>query len=324
MIIRVLDRNYFVQQTLSSEKGLLQYVCTNVAEDDGKVYRIVRIPLPEVDSGLIRYLSDIYREGRFHELAQYANEDGFLQVVADCGLQKAKTLKDLLEESNLTLRARLDMGEKIMERLILSDVPDFFALGAMDTDHVRFTDAMECCFTFELEGLKDFERADTAEVHQKLRKVLDELFAKELKDDRVPEFRPFLDRISQKEFSTNMALYQAYQPLAAEVGLRDEKSMEGLSLPYRIWNKIKSFFGFLRSLFFVIVILIAIAYLVMSVRNFVAPTKQKDVYHSVGDLEIVSGTSSAAEESSRAAEEQEAALKKLLSGKDADGAGVAK
>ncbi len=322
MIIRVLDRNYFVQQTLSSENGLLQYVCTNVAEDDGKVYRIVRIPLPEVDSGLIRYLSDIYREGRFRELAQYANEGSFLQVVADCGLQKAKTMKDLVEEGGLTLRARLNMGEKLMERLILSDVPDFFALGAMDTEHIRFTDAMECSFTFELEGLKDFEQADTAEVHQKLRKVLDELFAKELKDDRVPELRPFLDRISQKEFSTNMALYQAYQPLAEEIGLRDEKSMEGMSLPYRIWNKIKSFFGFLRSVFFVVVILIAIAYLVMSIRNFVSPTKQKDVYHSVGDLEIVSGTA-ADEENSEEAKKEEA-LKKLLDEKKAGGAGVAK
>ena len=84
MIIRVLDRNYFVQQTISSDNGLVQYVCTNVAEDDGRVCRIVRIPLPEVDTGLIRYLSDIYKAGSFRELVQYANEGGYMQERRGC------------------------------------------------------------------------------------------------------------------------------------------------------------------------------------------------------------------------------------------------
>ena len=48
MIIRILDKNYFVQQTIPSEKGLVQYVCLNVSEDDGRIYRIVRIPVREV------------------------------------------------------------------------------------------------------------------------------------------------------------------------------------------------------------------------------------------------------------------------------------
>ena len=290
MIIRVLDRNYFVQQTISSDNGLVQYVCTNVAEDDGRVCRIVRIPLPEVDTGLIRYLSDIYKAGSFRELVQYANEGGFMQVVVDCGVQKARTLKKILEEGGLSLKARLNMGEKLLERLILSDVPDFFALGAMDTDHVCFTEANDCSFVFELADLKNFEKADTAKVHRKLRSVMDELFAKELKDERVPELKPFFDRISQLEFTTNMALYQAYEPLAAELALRDEDSMEGMSLPYRIWEKIKAAVRFLRGMFFVVVILIAIAYLVLSIRNFVVPPAHKDVYKSVGDLQIVSET----------------------------------
>ena len=317
MIIRVLDRNYFVQQTLSSEKGLLQYVCTNVAEDDGRVYRIVRIPLNEVDTGLIRYLSDIFLAGRFKELKQYANEDGYLQVVTDCGAQKAKTMKELLPGDTLSLKARLSMGEKLLERLILSDVPDFFAQGAMDTEHIFCTDAMDISFAFDLENLKNFRDAENAEVHRRIRKVLNELFAKELKDERIPELKPFLDRISQNEFPGNMALYQAYQPLAAELALRDEGAMEGKSLPFRIWEKIKAFFRFLRSMFFVVVILIAIAYLVLSIINFVSPPKQRDVYKSVGDLEIVSGTAEdETEESSVAGQQAEE--------KEKPGTGVAK
>ena len=94
--------------------------------------------------------------------------------------------------------------------------------------------------------------------------------------------------------------------------------MEGMSLPFRIWEKIKAAFRFLRSMFFVVVILIAIAYLVLSIRNFVTPPAHKDVYKSVGDLQIVSETAEA-ENSSGAANGTEEAGK---AGKA--GSGVAK
>ena len=97
--------------------------------------------------------------------------------------------------------------------------------------------------------------------------------------------------------------------------------MEGMSLPYRIWEKIKAAVRFLRSMFFVVVIFIAIAYLVLSIRNFVAPPARKDVYKSVGDLQIVSETAGA-ENSSRAANGTDEAGK---AGKDRKaGSGVTK
>ena len=293
MIIRVLNRNYFVQQTIPSEQGLLQYVCTNVAEDDGKLYRIVRIPLPEVTPELVRYLADIFRKERFRELVQYANEGEYLQVVTDCGSAKAKSIRERLAESKVPLKERLAMGEKLLERLILSEVPAFFALSALDDTHIRFTDSLDCCMTFELDQLPDFEKAGTADVIRQVRVVLAGLFRKEIKDGKLPDLEVFLKRIEVGAFRELLPLYTDYRTMAAELSKLDEDKLEPKSLPFRIWEWLKSAFRFLKKLFFLVVILMAVAYLVLSVRNFLAPTEHLAVYNQVGDLQIRNETEAA-------------------------------
>ena len=288
MVIRILDQNYFVTETLPSETGLLQYVCRKVSEDDGKEYRIVRIPLEEAKPGLVRWLSANYRKGNFRELTQYANEQGHLLVVADCGNRKARPLSELLREGAFSLRERLIMGKKLLERLILSDVPNYFALYAMDTDHVRFTEALDCCFTFELEHLPRFCEAEAEDVQRRLKNVLSELFREELKDGKIPEMQAFLDRISQREFPEMMDICRAYRPIAEELSGKDEETLDNQSLPFRVWETIKRIAAFLRRILFLVVFAIAIAYLVLSIRDFLAPAQQADTYKSIGNLTIES------------------------------------
>ena len=290
MIIRVLDQNYFVQQTLPSEKGLVQYVCTNVSEDDGRIYRLVRIPLREVQPELVRYLADIYREGLFHGLVQYGNETDHFIVVVDCGPAKARSLKDRVGNDVISLQERLTMGEKLLKHLILSSVPVGFAESAMDTDHVFFTDALDCSLVFEMESLEGFAGADKDSMLKKLSKVLGEVFEKELTAQKLPEMKAFLERVSEGEYPGVLGVYHAYRKLEQQLAGIDEKELEPKSLPWRIWEKIKAFAKFLTKCVWVLVILIAVAYLVWSIRNAMKPTQAQDIYQAIGDERILSGT----------------------------------
>lgn len=290
MIIRVLDQNYFVQETLPSGEGLVQYVCTNVSEDDGRIYRIVRIPLEDVKPALVQYLADIYKEGLFRELIQYANEAGYLHVVTDCGPAKARSLKERLEKDVISLKERLAMGEKLLKHLILSNVPLFFAQSAMDTDHILFTDALDCSLVFELEKLDRFAEADKQKMMKRASGVLSELFAKELETSKLPEMQAFLDRILQGEYSGTLSLYQAYRSIEAQLSDVDESALEPKSFLWRLWDKIKMLAGHAGKLFIIVVFAIAIGYLVWSIRNLTKPTDPRDIYSSIGDERILSGT----------------------------------
>ncbi len=295
MVIRVLNQNYFVLQTLPSETGLTQYICKNVAGDDGHIYRVVMVPREETTPDLIRWLSDIFSAGRFHELVQYASERDSLQIVVDCGYADAVPMDRLLEEEKPALKERMMMCGKMLERMILSDIPAFFAVPALYPDHVRFTKSMDCCFTYELDKLAKFEEIDAEKELHHLRAVIRKLFADEMKDRKLPEVKEFLDRIVQHEFPDRMSMYEAWLPIQEKYGEADETKLEAKSLPYIIWEKIKAFARFLKSLFFIVVLILALAYLVFSIRNFMAPEKQQDIYQSIGDMTIQSGTAAETE-----------------------------
>ncbi len=304
MIIRVLDQNYFVQQTIPSGKGLVQYVCTNVSENDGRIYRIVRIPVQDVKPELVKYLADIYKEGLFHQLVQYGNEKDHFHVVMDCGPSKARPLKDRLQQDVISLAERLSMGENFLEYLIVSSVPVWFAESSMDTDHVVFTDALECALVFELEHLEDFADAGERSMQAKLKNVLAELFAKELDKSKIPEMAAFLQKVSQGEYSGMLSIYQEYQKIAKALAGVDEATLEPKSFLWRMWDKIKSLARYAEKLLGFVVFIIAIAYLVWSIYGLMQPTKARDIYPAIGDEKILSGTR-AAEEAETAAEQAE-------------------
>ncbi|MDO4803527.1 MAG: hypothetical protein Q4A32_01745 [Lachnospiraceae bacterium] len=288
MIIRVLDQNYFVQQTLPSEEGLVQYVCTNVSEDDGRTYRIVRIPTSEVQPELIRYLANLYKEGLFHELIQYGNEKGHFHVVMDCGPTKARTLQDRLQTEVISLAERLVMGDNFLKYLIVSSIPLWFAESSMHTDHILFTDALECALDFELEFLMKFEDADMKGLMAGIREVLSELFAKELDKEKLPEMKDYLEKMLQGEYSDLMSAYQEYRKIELSLAGVKESSLEPKSLPWRLWDRIKSLASHTEKLIGVLVFAIVIAYLIWSVWNALQPTKQKDIYPAIGDEKILS------------------------------------
>ena len=290
MVIRVLDQNYFVLQTLPSETGLLQYVCKNVAEDDGHVYRIVMVPPEETSPELIDWLFKIWKAGRFHELKQYASEGDSLKIVVDCGYEAAVSLEEMLDSEPISLKERTHMCTKLLERLILSDVPDFFAVHSLDPKTVCYTESMDCCFRFELESLLKYAEADRLKTFQKLRAVMRKLFSQELREKKMPELKSLLDRILQQEFPDMMEIYKAWLPIAEKYADMEESRLEPVSLGTIIWKMVNKVVDFIKKWMGLVIILIALAYLVISIRNFMAPTKQKDVYNAIGDMTIISGT----------------------------------
>lgn len=288
MIIRILDKNYFVQQTIPSEKGLVQYVCLNVSEDDGRIYRIVRIPVREVKQELVRYLADLYKADQFHELVQYGNEKDQFHVVVDCGPVKGRSLADRLQTDVLSLAERLSMGENFLKYLIVSSIPLWFAESSMDTEHISFTDALEPALNFELEYLDRFQDAGFRNLQSKLRDVLYEIFRKELDKDKLPEMLSLLNKITQGEYSDLMGIYQDYRKIQLMLADVDEASLEPQNVLWRIWGRLKSILSHSGRLLGYVVYAVAIGYLIWSIWHLLQPTKPKDVYPAIGDETIIS------------------------------------
>ena len=87
-----------------------------------------------------------------------------------------------------------------------------------------------------------------------------------------------------------MEVYRAWLPVAKKYADMEESSLEPVSLGTILWKMVEKVIDFIKKWMGLLIIIIALVYLIISIRDFTAPTKQKDVYNAIGDMTIISGT----------------------------------
>jgi hypothetical protein len=287
MVIRVLDHKYFVLRTISAEDGLDQYVCRDLVDEESNIYRIVRIMHADVNDKLLRYLADIEVEGSFGELREYASEDGYLCVVMDCGAKDAKTLSERITEEASSFGERLGYVSKLIERLILSNIPAYFAAAALSGERVKYTDAMDCAFDFDLHDILEYESYGMNDVCGRLADVITNVFERELKWNAMKELTEFIKDLHLHRYTDYLAIYSDFKAICEKYGTGEGIELENNSFPFQLWDMLKNLASNLRNMAAMLLIVLAVAYLAISVRNFLKPTQARDVYTSIGDMQIM-------------------------------------
>jgi hypothetical protein len=287
MVIRVLDHKYFVLRTIDTENGLDQYVCRDLVDEESNIYRIVRIPHSDVNDKLLRYLADIEVAGSFGELREYASEDGYLCVVMDCGSKDAETLTDKIAREEPDFRERLGYVEKLVERLILSDIPAYFAAAALSTERIKLTAALDCSFDFDVHDILEYEGYGMNDVCGRLADVIMDVFDRELKWNAMEDLTEFIKDLHFHRYSDYLAIYSDFKAICDRYGEDTDIELENNSFPFQMWDLLKNLAAHLRSMAALLLLVLAVAYLAISVRNFLKPTQARDVYTSIGDMQIM-------------------------------------
>lgn len=285
MRIQILDKSYQVLYTgEEEERGIRQYVCRDVEDVSGREYRAVRIPSELVTGELIRYLMEQVHNKSFREFVNYGTDAAYLTVLMDC--KKGTSLAKLLSWERMTLRERLEIGEKLLEHLLLADFPTYFLCAALEPERVKVNSAMDFGFDFDLSGLVDFDKADFSMACKKLADTLSPLFEPELKRRAFPDMEGFLYGLRHGEGESLLSVYQRFLSICREWRDKDEDRLESRSMAFVVWEKMKGLGRFLRGCGKVALVLLAAAYLVLSLRQLAKPDAVWQVYSRIGELEV--------------------------------------
>lgn len=285
MKIQILDKSYQVLYTLEGDaQGIKQHVCRDVEDVSGREYRAVRIPSELVTGELVRYLMEQVHNKSFREFVNYVTDVKYLTVLMDCG--RGTSLEKLLSWERMTLRERLEIGEKLLEHLLLADFPTYFLCAAMDPGRIKVNSAMDFGFDFDLSGLAEFDRADFSMACRQLADTLSALFEPELKRRAIPDMESFLYGLRHGEWETLLSVYQKFLGICREWRDKDEDRLESRSIAFVVWEKIKGLGRFLKTCGKVAMVLLAAAYLALSLHQFIKPDPVRQVYVRIGELEV--------------------------------------
>ena len=287
MVIRVLDHKYFVLRTVDTDDGLKQYVCRDLVDEESNIYRIVRIPHADVTTQLLRYLADIEVEGSFKEMREYASEGDFLCIVMDCGSQEAVPMSERLEREPLSLKERFGYVYKLIERMILSDMPAYFAVAGITPSGVKFTSAMDCSFDFDIHDITEYADYGTDDICGSLADFITGVFAEELRWSSMPELADFIKDLRRQRYSDYMDIFADFKAIEQIYSERDDAETESNSFPFRMWDVTKDLASQLKNISSLLLLLLAVVYLVISIRNTLKPTVAENIYDSVGDMQII-------------------------------------
>lgn len=283
MVIHIQGNDYLILYTISRSQELEQYQCRRVDGPDGHMYRAVRIASSAVFAEMIEYLMDLTHNKSFYDFVDYATTAGAVVILLDCG--EGRPLASLLREESIPLPERLQMGKKLLERLLISDFPPYFIHAAMDPGRVKMNAAMDFFFDFDLSDFPDFKGADPVSALRQAADVLEALFLPEVKRKALPDLDRLLYGMRRGEYAELLPVYRKMGAIAGLVRGKEEE-LESGSFLFRLWDRLKALGRFLLGAGKAAVVLVFAAYLALSIYHFMQPEPEGRVYEQIGDLQI--------------------------------------
>lgn len=283
MTIQTLKHQYEILQKLRTTEQVEQFLCTEESENSEKCfYDVFKIKQRNQIVKLILPFTEQMNNVTFEDYRECFSKDGALYVVF---LHKeAVPLRQKLQKEACSLQERLQIGRKILERILLLNIPDMMTYDALDADRIQVTPALDIFFLYQLEEVEQFSEFTFASTKSRFIALFELLFERELSLDISEKIPDFLDYI--KEECTGYAeLYQTYIRLMERLE-KPEEALKPNTLWFRLWTRIKRLAGKLKSAFAVIIVILVAGYLIYSIFNPAPPKTEQFCFQRIGTLTI--------------------------------------
>jgi len=288
MIIRTPERSFAVMQVLRSDSDEEISVCRDLSGGSGELCTLARFRSPELNRYLLPMLVRQQSNPAFEDFLGLFTQDG--DLYARFRYTQAPTLKARLEQGDLTFRERLEIAGELLGRMTLLDMPAPIQYEALREENVTVDDALRVRFNYALGSMNACFNINMGFICLRVQELLQELFAKELAEQSVPELVPYLAELEQGGLENYLAVYRGYDRIRKALEERVAAApAEPQTWLFRLWARIKSLARFVRPILAGLVLIAAFCYLIYTLR---APQTLKGTpvtFDRIGTVEIQNG-----------------------------------
>lgn len=284
MMIRNLSKKYLVIQELECTQTVSQYLCRMMDQEDSRMYRAARQEILRVGADEIRFLMEQVKNENFTDFVDFFTDGDSLYVLMQYGA--GISLREKLITEECSLGERLEIGKNLLERLLLLDLPPFFLNAAMTEDQVRVEKNGDVGLDYNLVEIDRFSTYGFSQGAEGIGRVFMTLYGEELRLKAIPELETMVYGLLHGEKDSLMDIYQGFLPIYRTWKRRRDGELEPKNFLFRLWDMVKAAGRLLKKLVMPAICLLAVAYLVLSVRNFFAPPGVKAQFTSIGTVQI--------------------------------------
>ena len=279
MVISTFEHDYPVLGVKETNTVYNCYICRNIS--GGGLCRILSIKEKALFSGLTGWLTDTINKSAFTDYIEHFIFDDKLCIVMK--YKEGISLSTKLETESLPFKERLELGRRILERIVLQDIPDYFLAKCFTPDCIIISSDMTVNFNYPI---FDITVDRTANGRKNIEPVLRLLFAKEL-EKKVPDLlMDFFKRLPELTEERMIDLYSEYYSLMLKLDNYEENSEQPKTIWFKIWDAIKKVFRVLKKILIIVLILASIGYLIYTIMDPNKDQNSKGHFSSIGTLEI--------------------------------------
>lgn len=282
MKIETYDKVYKVVQNVSSDGEKDTYVCKN--QENQMLYTIIQIKKKNITNQIIEFICEQKNNKKFSDFVEHFVYEEHLHIVFSH--EEGVSLQKYLNEK-CTLEERLEIGKKILEKLVLYQLHPYFQCECLKKENIFITKAMDVSFRYTLDKVEKYSAYSEQKAKVYFYQCMKFLFEKELKDNVIKPMQDFLKMVEKEETLDYLALYKTYCKVIEQVKkIPKEEMRTPKGKLYFLWEKIKSMRKVIKRSILVIVFICVFAFMVYSIIKSFKTKGYEKHFETIGTVEI--------------------------------------
>ena len=283
MVISTFEHDYPIVGVKQTGEVYDCYICRNIS--GGGLCRIMSIKDRSLFAELAGWLTDNINSDSFTDyIEHFIYEDRFCIVMK---YTEGITLSLKLATESLPLQERLELGRRLLERIVLQDMPDYFLAKCFDPDCMVISSDLSVSFNYPVFDITEDRSANGRECIEPVFRLL---FAKEL-ERKVPDIiMDFIRRLPELSKERMIDLYGEYYDMMLKLEGYDENSEQPKTFWYKLWDKIKKIFNVLKKIVIIGLIIASVCYLIYTIIDPGKNTDNNGHFTSIGTVNIEKGS----------------------------------
>ncbi len=278
------DRCYQVIRHLGSTEKTEEFLCTELNKKEHTACILVRLTDSVLAKSFTLFLDEKINDREFTDYLECFQQDGAWYAVFRYSLNQSLT--ERLQEEHCLLRERAEIARGLLERLLLLDPHPYFAWNALRPEQITVSRSLEVHWNYHLERVGQFDSCSMREVEQCLLVLFRLLFENEEKKKVYPGLEKYLQELDAGRKESWLELYQDFMPVYEELLLEVLEEQLPKTFWFRVWEKLKKFFGFCRKLLMAAILVAAVWYLIYILQDDSGTKVVKQTMNQIGDLMI--------------------------------------
>lgn len=289
MIIKAYNKEYDIVQRLSETETQEVFICEKHPNADNKQYLVIHMKNQQLAHHVIPLFIELM------EKKSFSDYDGCFSSKGDFYLaflyEPAPLLADKLLTERCSLRERLEIAKRLLEKIVLLEPPPWLLGDLLSHFYIMVSQSDSISFFYVLKNYEQYESFAMEKIPGLLIPIFLKLFPEELKLASCPALTEFYQSLSETGIYNNyFSIFRAYKEIYDE--LISQQKMENIKpnhWSFHWWDKIKQLKRLVKPVAACLVLAAIIFFMVWMVLNRKKPEGPEFSY--IGTVEIQSGLS---------------------------------